>query len=78
MSRTMVKNGSHVQRAIHELSAGQGYLGSNRYCFVREVAENAGCSKNTAVKYLQILADYGIVELLKMDGFARLYVWKGK
>jgi len=77
MSRTMVKNGSEVQRAIHHLSAGQGILGSNRLCLVSEVAREAGCCKGTALKYLKILQEHGIVQSIAPIGSARLFCWGG-
>ena len=78
MSRTQIKNGSNVQRALHAVSAGKGFDGSNRLVTVGEVAKEAGCSRPTAKKYLIMLLGYGVAgwypDLIKYP----VYFWKGE
>lgn len=77
MTKTMVRNGSQVQRALHAVSAGKGFGGANRLVTVGEVAKEAGCSRPTAKKYLDILVGYQVAgwypELIRYP----VYFWKG-
>ena len=74
MSRTQIKNGSKVQRAMHALSA-EVRPGVNVYVTVGQVAIEAGCSKVTALKYLKILQDYGICRGEQMINKTWVWVW---
>lgn len=76
MSRTMVKNGSEVQRAIYHLSVGQG--GVNKYLTVSQVAKEARLCKATTRKYIQILREYDCVSVIDDNGYCMLVSWAGR
>jgi len=74
MSRTMIRNGAEVQRAIHNKSV-DPQAGVTRFVTVGEVAIEAGCSRPTALKYLKILQDYGICRGEQLINGQWLWVW---
>lgn len=69
----MVRNGAKVQRVLHELSAGKGWNDGNAFVTVGQVAQNAGCSKPSALKYLKILEQHGICRSWQLDN--RMWFW---
>jgi len=74
MSRTQIKNGSQVQRAIHHLSVEKATRG-HRFVTVGEVALEAGCSRPTALKYLKVLMEYGICRGEQLYNGQWFWVW---
>lgn len=77
MSRTEIKNGSRVQRALHAISAGKGIDGANRLVTVGEVAKEAGCSRPTAKKYLELLLTFDVAGYYPDLVRYPVYFWKG-
>ena len=66
MSRTQVKNGSRVEVAAKRLAlAGEGayWLHVN----IAQVAKEAGVSKPTAQKYMNILCEYKVFKEVERD-----------
>lgn len=78
MSRTQIKNGSNVQRALHAVSAGKGFNGGNRLVTVGEVAREAGCSRPTAKKYLEILVSHQVAGWYPYLIRYPVYFWQGQ
>lgn len=76
MSRTEQRNGIRVQRAVHHLST-DNVGGINHFVTVGQVAEEAECSRPTALKYLRVLEEYGMVEIMKLFNGQYLINWKG-
>jgi len=62
MSRTELKNGEKVFQATKALAFEKG--GRWQAAFkVSEVAKRAGCSKPTAQKYLQVMAQNDVIDI---------------
>jgi len=66
MSRTQMKNGQAVEKAIREVALNKAPLWYRMFS-IGEVAKMAGMSKPTVVKYVEILKQAGLVEELERD-----------
>lgn len=66
MSRTMQRNGSKVEEAAKRVAlAGEGVYWL--YVTVNQVAKEAGVSKPTAQKYMNLLCQYGVFKEMERD-----------
>ena len=66
MSRTQVKNGSKVEEAAKRVAlAGEG--GYWLHVNIAQVAKEAGVSKPTAQKYMNILCEYKVFKEVERD-----------
>lgn len=66
MSRTELKNGQLVERAIREVAYGKSPLWYGMF-YVGEVAKAARVSRPTVLKYIEALKKFGTVEELERD-----------
>lgn len=74
MSRTQIKNGSEVQRALHTVSVDK-LSGVSRFVTVGQVAIEANCSRPTALKYLKMLQEYKICRGEQLENSHWVWVW---
>jgi len=66
MSRTQVRNGSKVEAAAKRIAlAGEGVHWL--YVTINQVAKEAGVSKPTAQKYMNMLVDYKVFKEVERD-----------
>jgi len=66
MSRTEAHNGAKVEEAAKRVAlAGEGVYWL--YCTISQVAKEAGCSKPTAQKYMNILVQHKVFKEVERD-----------